>query len=280
MKNKPVFLAVVLAVSLGWTGPASAQSRFGFKLYGGLGYLSGGDINTGCQGISDLYGELFGSTYHYSLIGGYEPFHLGMNFGGEIFYQVTPKIAIGLGVGYMNATRESSLTITNGVESAVVYWKPEVKAMPVTLQFHYFVPVAGGVKLVLSTGVGVVIANFDLNQTMFSDEMETMKTSAVGFGAQGGLGLEIELAKNISLTLDFLGRYAQVNGLTGTWSSDPDTEGKLWFLDATIAGKGPYSIITLSEGIPSGEGAVMTNVREAKLGLSGFSAIIGFVFRI
>lgn len=280
MKNKSAFLALALMLALGFVLPSSAQSRFGLKIGGGLGYLDGGDVNAGYQGLSDLYREILSLIPHTTFSGRYEPFHLGMDFNGEIFYQVSPEIAIGLGVGVLTATRESSMTLTDGHDSSVFYWKPTVKAIPVTLNFHYFVPVAGGVKLVLSAGAGVFIAGFDMEQTFFSDESNLMETSAVGFGGHGGLGLEIELTKSLSLTLDLLGRYARVGGLTGTWSDEPGAEGKLWYLDATIEGEGPYPMVILDEGIPSGEGAVMENVREAKLGLSGFSAVIGFLFRI
>jgi len=280
MKNKSIFLAVVLAVSLGLAGPASAQSRFGFKLGGGLAYVDGGDINTGLQGYMDYIGDMFEHIFPVDAEGGYEPFHLGMNFDGEIFYQVTPKFAIGLGVGYFSMTQESTLTFSVLSSTLNMLWTPKVAAIPLTLNLHYYVPMGKNLNLVLTAGAGWYFARYDLEESQ-EGRTDRLETTGGGFGAHGGLGLELAITKNFFLTLDILGRYARVGELTGSWDYEPETEGKVWFFDADMdtLDLGKYSIVVWDEGVPSGE-VEITNLRKARLGLSGFSAVIGFLVRI
>jgi hypothetical protein len=56
-----------------------------------------------------------------------------------------------------------------------------------------------------------------------------------------------------------------------------ETGGKLWYYELNIPSLGGNrSLIEYSDTQPSGG---ISNVREAKLDLSGFSALAGFIFR-
>lgn len=281
MKKKILVAAVALVVVSVLTSPASAQSRFGFKLGGGMAYIGGGDLNPGLKGYMDYITDMFEDVIGADVDGAYEPFHFGLSFDAEIFYQVTPKIAIGLGVGYFSMSQASSLTLSMGPETLTIFRTPTVAAIPVTLNFHYFVPLGERLKFVLTAGAGWYFARYDLEE-MQSADTELVETSGGGFGAHGGLGLELELTRSFFLTLDVLGRYARVGELTGARVDDPGSEGTIWSFDADMGsvGLGRYPLVIWEEGVPSGIGIEIENLRKARLGLSGFSAAFGILIRL
>ncbi len=280
---KKVFvLCCVLTLSLALLQvPAQAQSRFGFKVSGGLAYAGGGDINNGLQGWSDFYHEFMSLLGYSPVSGGYDPFHLGLDFQGEFLFQVSPSVALGLGGGYMTISKDSTLTGTYLSNSVSLTWKPQVTAIPITFNFHYYVPAGSSLKFVFTAGVGYYLTkpNFDfVIGGSGSSSTEKYDLSGSGFGFHGGLGLDVALSPAVSLVLDFLGRYATASGFTGSYttSSGSQTNGKLYYYEATVTGAGVFPVLTYSNTMPSGSG--VGNAREAKLDLSGFSALLGFVF--
>src|SRR5512136_2134773 len=125
MKNKFLTALTLAAFVLGFAGAASAQSRIGFKLGGGLAYVGGGDPNTGLQGWSDIYDYTL--TMGGDIVsGGYSPVHLGMNFTGELLFQITPEMAIGLGGGYLSAKKTSEMPVIAGGTQHKISWDPSV----------------------------------------------------------------------------------------------------------------------------------------------------------
>lgn len=279
MKRKLIVLGALFLFVFGITAPASAQSKFGFKLGGGLGYVGGGDINTGLTGLSDVMDAimtLFGAVTS----GGYEAFHLGLNFDGEFLYQITPSIALGLGVGYLSASKASTLTGTNPPATVTIDFEPKVSAIPITLNFHYLIPAGSALNFVLHAGAGYYLASYDDSWTFSGSPAETFDMSGGGLGFHGGVGLEWAMSPNFALTFDILGRFASASGFTGTYTAGSTTltNGKLWYYQSTGTTLGTIDLITYDDVQPGGTG--ISNVREAKLDLSGFTAKIGVLIRI
>ncbi len=266
-----LFGVLVLSVFL-VPSPAQAQVTFGFKLTGGLGYYGAGDLNTGLQGWSDAFSYIFDS---YSPTGGYKPVHLGMDIGGELLLQFNPQLALGLGVGYLQASRSSSLDFSYAGTDYMESWSPKISAVPITLSLHYFVPLSGKIRLSLDAGVGYYFGKTtDEQHIVFIGELDrTYDTTASGIGFHGGLGLEIPVAPSVSIVFEARGRFAKLGGFKGTVASDSSTEtGDVWLADVNIGKK--LTLIEIYGATPSGD-----NPRLAKLDFSGFSAAAGFVFR-
>lgn len=269
MKKALVLFAVLVLSVFLVPSPAQAQMSLGFKLTGGLGYYGAGDINTGLQGWSDAFSYIYDA---YSPTGGYMPVHLGMDFGGELLLQFNPQLAFALGVGYLQASRSSSLDI---IDDYAETWSPKISAVPITLSLHYFFPITGRIKLSLDAGVGYYFGKCtDTQHIVFIGEFDrTYDLTASGIGFQGGLGLEIPVAPAVSIVVEARGRFAKLGGFKGTVSSDSGTDsGDMWLADVNIGKK--LTLIELYDATPSGD-----NPRLAKLDFSGFSAAAGFVFR-
>jgi hypothetical protein len=272
-----LFCVLVLSLALLQT-PARAQSKFGFKVSGGLIYAGGGDINAGVQGWYDFYHDYL-QLLGYSATGTYSPFHLGMDFQGEFLFNLSPEMALGLGAGYLSVSKDSALTGTSGSKTITLTFQPKVHAIPITFNFHYYLPAGNTLKFVLTAGVGYYLTKIDhtLGATG-SGSVEKYDFSAGGFGFHGGVGLDLALSPAVSLVLDLLGRYATASGYTGSYTSGSTTHTNvnLYYYEGSFPGFGTYPQLTYDTTLPSGSG--VNNAREAKLDLSGFSALIGFVF--
>ena len=284
MKKAFAILGVLALLAVGLAVPASAQSRLGFKLGGGLAYLGGGDLNKGLQGMSDVLGDIFtlaGATVG----GGYEPVHLGMDLNGEIIFQITPNMGIGLGAGYISASKASEMTVTLPSGSATENWHPKAAVIPITLNFHYAIPAGGSLKFNIHAGVGYYLASIKHTQhiVLIFETDDEYDLSGSGFGAHGGFGLEIALSPNVGFTFDILGRFASLGPFKGdrTWDSgfgvNTETGGTLWYQEWDMGTPGIYPYLAYDAAAPSGSD--IANVHEAKLDLSGFSAVAGFIFR-
>ncbi len=271
-KSIALFIVLVLSALLA-SAPASAQVKLGLKVTGGLGYYGAGDLNTGLQGWSDAYRKIYDTS---TLTGGYSPVHWGPEFGGELLLQLNPSLALGLGVGYLQASRSSALGVSKSGTSFEESWSPKIGAVPVTLNLHYYLPLGGRVRLSLDAGLGYYFGTCTDSQHMvFIVAVDrTYDTTANGIGFHGGLGLEIPVSTAVSIVLEAHGRYASLGNFKGSFhSASTDKTGGVWlsdvFLDRT------YSLIDISEEMPDSQ----YNPRAAKLDFSGFRFQAGFLFR-
>jgi hypothetical protein len=77
---------------------AGADVRLGFRVYGGLNYLGGGDLNRGMEGIADTF-KLMMILENIAAVGEYSPAHLGMDIGGDLILEFRPSFGVSLGAG-------------------------------------------------------------------------------------------------------------------------------------------------------------------------------------
>ncbi len=275
MKKALVVFCILAFFALLAQSPAQAQTTFGFKVTGGMAYVGGGDMNKGAQGWSDAWHAIF-TGVGASAAGGYSPVHLGMDLGGEFLVQFNPSLALGLGAGYLQASKSSSMTLTAGSSSAEDTWAPKISAIPITATLYYYLPSAGGIKFFLDAGVGYYLGKYqDSWQVVFLGTVqESYDMTANGIGFHGGLGLEVPLSPMISLLVEARGRYAELGGFNGTFKSGTSTTtGDAWIEPTDALGFGTFPLLTVNSSTPSTAGAY-----KAKLGFSGFSAVLGFLF--
>src|SRR5512136_2313185 len=85
---------------------SDAFSKFSIKLYGGYNYMLAADVNDGSRFYFDLV-DSYQAQGLGSVTGAYKPLHGGLNFGGDIIYQITPSLGIGVGAGYLRSAADS-----------------------------------------------------------------------------------------------------------------------------------------------------------------------------
>jgi opacity protein-like surface antigen len=278
---KKVLIVVCLCCAL---ASFSFGAGFSLKLSGGLSYLMGGDYNDIIQGRTDYYNNASGLTISSDL----KKLSLGWNAGAEAIMLFTDSVGVGLGVGYISASNEGTMAGTVGMLALSDTYRPTLSAIPVTVNFHYFMPIGPSMNIHFFAGPGIYFGSMNIEEELSipilaTDLVQSIKPeSKTAFGFQGGLGLEIGLSGNMFFVLDIQGRYVSFSDLQGPYT----TTGTIFGIPVSVSGTGSiWYTETLSSGTyypnwaiddtqPTGSG--YRNVRKASLSLSGVSAQAGF----
>jgi hypothetical protein len=266
-------------------GTAGAQLRFGFRFTGGLGYVSGDDLNAGAKGWSDYYSIVELGSYTPS--GKFEPIHLGFDFGGDFILQFTPQLGIGIGSGYLTAFKTFSVKYTHPGSADVLY-KSETTmgAIPIKLSLYYFLPVGPNIKIYFQAGGSYYMASLKYHNRakylMYFEDRD-MDTKGGGVGFHGGLGLEIDFSPMVGFFIDLTGRYASISNFKGdytgssTYGTSTTNNAYLYYFKWSVPGHGIFPVLGMSLTAPSDP--LISDVRKANIDFSGFSALLGFIFR-
>ncbi len=254
--------------------------EFSVKATGGMSLLFGGDYNAAVQGQNDYYKAipLIVMNSEFSKLS------LGLDFGAEFTLHFTDSMGVGLGLGYITASNDSTLAAHYGLIGASMNFKPSVSAVPLTLSFHYFLPLSSRLKLHFFAGPGLYFTSIKFDSTMImtlgpievvrGDLKFTPDAKAV-LGFQGGAGIEFGVSRSIALLLDVAGRYLSISNISGPGTVDGhdglipfhiSATGTLYYYENVLAGN-YYGDLTVSPTIPSGGG--IANARAASISLSG-----------
>ncbi len=277
---KKTILAVVLCLSLSTLGFSAGLS---FKATGGLSLLMGGDWNDIIEGENAFYQD--GLTTVSSTL---EKLSMGLTFEGELIYHVTENIGIGVGSGYITASKDSTVEGMLAVFPISLGLKPTVSAIPIMLNLHYFMPVSPTINVHFYAGPGLYLSTFKLDShTVFEGIADLTATfrpeSKAAFGVQGGIGIELAVGGNMWLVVDAQGRFVNISELVGDVVTtgtvlgfpinDTETNQTLWY-DEFQSGGVWYAEYTLGATQPTGAG--VRNVKAASIGLTGVTFQAGF----
>ncbi len=271
---------------------SQAFSKLSLRLYGGYGRISAGDINDGSDGYFELI-KLYESMGIGTTVGDYKPVHGGIGFGGDFIYQLSPKIGLGVGVGYLRHSADSLMTWTGEGEITLTA-APTISAIPVRLALFVSQPI--GDKLDLTADAGATFfagLKLDATQRIEFDAGDWMEMSVNGsrsslsanLGFQGSLGLEYKFSPKMGFFVEAVGRYAKLKNFESVTARNEDSGGapetivgKLYIADYTFV-DGSYSLFTIEETPPVDDPPDLT-YREPKIDLSGFSLQAGIRIRL
>ena len=291
MKRTLLLLGIAAACVLALNAPARAEGlKLGFKLMGGFGYQFLGDGDAYLRGLRDRTNDFITLT-GYSLDQQVTPLvaHIGLEFDADAILYLTPQFGVSIGTGFIRAgtlfgsgnqiiTSDSSTETDNNTVSAT--------AVPIKVGLYYqfnsnFIPTGKSSSYIFG-GIGFYSARFALTEawateSYYSNYNESSKATGVGF--YGGFGTESWITPNFAFVLEFFGRYANINGFTGTWSSDDGTTvtsgaGKLYYFEwlDSVTGRW-YTSTMVSATVPTGSS--VRNVREATIDFSGVGIRFG-----
>ncbi|MCK7470577.1 MAG: hypothetical protein MZU95_07125 [Desulfomicrobium escambiense] len=133
---KRSWTAVFLALFWSWiaAGPnlGRAEGKFSLRIQGGWSRFSAGDINPGTQAFFDWQ-----VGYWPASDGGYRALHNGYELGADIIFELTPKLGLGIGGGYLRSSRTSQmsfwLTDPGSDVGGVIISAPKLSAVPIRL---------------------------------------------------------------------------------------------------------------------------------------------------
>ncbi|HSA96956.1 MAG TPA: hypothetical protein VLJ16_12960 [Acidobacteriota bacterium] len=266
-------------------------SRLSVRLYGGFSYAAAADVNTGAQGfmgylqLLDAYG---GGTFS----GAYRPLHGGFDAGIDLVYEITPKIGIGVGAGFIRQSQSSLATFTSVAGTGDVMTEAVLSAVPIRLGAFFRTPLAAKFDLTAELG-GAYYAglDFDLADHLRYDASNWVETLFSGggagasrFGFHGSLGFEYRLSPRTGLFIQVAGRAAKLGNFStaseifndGAGNSKT-TDGKFYLRRETLI-DWSYTDLVVRATPPISDAD--TVYREPKFDLTGFSVQIGVRLRL
>jgi opacity protein-like surface antigen len=247
---------------------SASHAGFGIRVTGPTTHLSLGQFNDYVDAFNSEF--LSGTPYSWNNLT-WVP-----EFGGEILYDLTPMLDIGVGAGIILSTSE--LSISAGLESSTE--KHKLRCYPFTATC-YIDPAwsLGPFKPFFYAGAGLYYTNWDYSSaymgTMedFSYEWETSKW---GFGFHGGAGFEISILPKLSVDIGFKGRWSKFKGLEG---KDPITGEDVVLAAGTLEfeeGDPPeIYIVPIYQPISTEFVSETETLDEADVDLSGYSIVLG-----
>jgi hypothetical protein len=282
----------------GIKAPPKGGMEFGLRLSGGGSFFLFGrnDINRHFQGTNDLWDGM-ASVYPTAVISGeFKEMKTGMNFCGEFFFNFTPQIGIGLGVGMIQTGgKESGVRLEEAGNSFELKATPKISAIPILFTAYFGIPIGNIMDIVAHAGGGFYLGTVQYDNLFYLSEsgswlqVETIwRTKSSAFGFHSGLGFAFHLSRFMDLVLDISGRIVNFKDLTSDadltltsnimpTESETDNDQILWFYEDERDGIW-YPQVELNDTKPSA--SYMRNVEEAVVGLSGLSLQLGIKLKL
>jgi len=282
---RSVFAILLFLLSSGFGRP----EKLALKFSGGMSYLLVDDINRGIQGYFDFAKDFFVPPT--VIRGDTKPLHLGFDLQGDVLISVSPRVWIEVGSGYISSRSESEIEIAYNAGGSPITGshKIRVNAIPVRLGLSYLLLKSEKTRLFANLGTGLYFVDYEYDKQPIGvgEVVLHQVASGKGFGLHGGLGGEFKLTNKVAFIIETQARYAKVGGLRGkikypvlgnAWHEE---EGPLYFWEWLFYNGqdqlvGRYPQVYIRHEKPSGRN--ITQVREAKIDLSGISVIGGIKF--
>jgi len=268
----------LLSVSLG------AESRFSFKAVGGLHYGLYGDINNGTWGYLDYWKDLawyYDATYQSRI----KPLHFGSILAVDLLYHINNYYSFGLGLGYQRASKTKAVSINWWPDepAQIARASSDITSFPVRLSLINYLPVNARFRLFFVAGVDVNFTQVRLTYVPAeADYTYHQKAHSIGLGLRYGPGVELKVAANIDLVIEGQGHYCRIKNFEGTLRADGDytpyeERGHLYYFEWTSDLIPDYPISYPMVMIQATEPAddYYSNVRKARVDLSGFTIVVG-----
>lgn len=247
------------------------STQLGLRLFGGAATLSPTDINQGTKGWVDMHAGFFTRYAGVSLSGEANPIKMSLEGGADLLIYLSPRVALGIGAGYIQGKRDSELIIKGPTSESKMTSQPSVTATPIRLGLFFEIP-GESLGLNINVGADYYFAKYTWDWEIHGEDLALSDSAtAKGLGFHGGLGLEIMLSSNIAFLLEGTGRYAKIKPFEGTQEyremATPETnDGTLYYLEGT-----DYPVLFIVSEKPTGYRVA----REAEVDFSGFGVVAG-----
>jgi hypothetical protein len=278
--------SALIALTLALTGLASAGG-FSLRLAGGAALAAGGDYSRSIEGLNDYYSAAFDNV-----TGTFSQLPAGLDLAAEFVFEVTDRIAIGVGGGFSRFSRSAETVGYDWPILGLVFRGEEtistaVSTIPLTLNIHYALPL-GGWKVDLFAGLGYYLSRVEIRRSSAADffglgsDVE-FEAHPGAVGLQGGVGLDMPLGRGLALVVNLCGRYARLSNIRGDYRETPTVFGvsqpsrtgsDYYFWTYTRAfGGADYQVFSLETTGPSGP--AYSGVRHGRFDLTGVGARAG-----
>ena len=259
-------------------GPAGAD-RISLLLLGGANMSVGGDLNTGTQGLADLYAGSIGTAGDVKVA----PAKLSLLFGGELAFPVMSGLYITAGAEFHQSAKETLVSYAKSGFTDKFTAKPGFQALPIKLGMTFYPVEFIYVRFGAAYYFAKATYSYRYEHDKFWQEWQGEATGQ-GFGLWGGLGLELAMGGPLAFVFEATGQFATLAGFQGTGTYADSTaggtvseQGKLYAWDARTSNQTSYPLTFIRSKVPSEAG--VENAREAKVDFSGLSIRAGIKIR-
>ncbi|MGD1008569.1 MAG: SH3 domain-containing protein [Candidatus Aminicenantales bacterium] len=230
------------------------------------------DFNQGAAGLAGSNAALLGIPAS----GSVGALRLAYLLGFEVFYRISPRLSVGLGMDYLTGRRSSQVSYPSGDLSLFVpstTTKPIVEAIPLKVGIRYYPRPDFYIRG--SFAYYSVKAGYDYTFVASQDSWQEWKgwAKAHVLGMEVAVGGEWRIGPRLLFFSEAGFRLAQLDNFKGTdayRSSDGSSSteaGSLWYYQALGADGRSYNLLFVRSAEPSGSGIL--GARKAGLNLSG-----------
>jgi len=253
-------------------------------LFAGWTQFPSGDIDKGTKGLFNIGADAIAARGVDILTRNVEPLHSAVSMGGDIIYDLSPRLGIGMGFGYIHTAQNDIFRYSE--REVWEYTMNSVTNLTVTtfrLGAFYALPLGRLFKLRLNAGPAVFRVNLEYNRNAAGlnfDESYTVIGKSTNLGFQGGVSLETRFLERVFLFLKVQGRSVKMtnlkgldhfDGSEGTWALPRvENAGVLYFVPGN-----PYSRLAV---FPEGLSDAL-NARKAVFDFTGTDILAGFQIR-
>jgi len=259
-----------------WEEEADFFEGLGLSLRLAMGpsRINAGDIRTGTQGWLDDASDL-ASSYGYMIDRRPDSIRSGFGVSADVVYNLTSRIGLGIGFGYIHQSAQSFLIIRlpNRFDDEQIDSAPRVTAWPIRVGVYYHLPIHRLLDVHFQAGAAYYFARYSYGRRTTWEAVDRIyqKANGGGFGLHGGAGIELNFHPRAALILEGLGRMVKISHLEGKETvrkaiippikyDDIKSEGKLYYVQGE-----KFPFLAVSKNAPTGYGTV----RKATLDLSG-----------
>ncbi len=190
------------------------------KLGGGYSLLSGGDFDTGIQGMFDWGVQKIvsdGGTLGESNV---QPLRSGYELGGDIVYYFAGRLGIGAGgtLARVNKTNTQLFSFGNDPHDFAMRVVPQIDILSFRLGLFYALPINRLLTVCFNVGPAYYSVDYkytgNIQEANYTYGLSQM-AKANDWGVQGGIGLEIRMNQRLGFIIEAQGRYAKISGFDG-----------------------------------------------------------------
>ncbi len=274
-------------------GIESFKPKLSINIKWGPRYINIGDINKHLEAFDNYLSEM--TSYEGGKIKGLNNYNI--TFEGGLRLDVSSKFAIGVGIEEISEKNESRFKFTPisiPIYGSMVNFhtiKSEVSVVNLKLGTYYTIPLLRRINLILNGGIDYYISKASLYKyhkiyaTGFGipewpyEKEEEYDISAGRFGFHGGIGFEYRILDDLSIVLEFQGRYARMKNLKGTkWDIPWELEEGILYIGEKKWSDGYSPELIISPLRPMGD--EFRNIRKAVLDFSGYSLRLGISLKL
>lgn len=260
--------------------------EFQLRLSSGLWRMNLDEVNLALAGWEEKIKREVSSQTNWSFEAGeIPPLHLGFTFEGELTVFLTPRLALGVGAGYVysDLNEQDTLLSINKEDATHNYARPtKVSAYPITFLGYLFFPLGSKFNIYFKGGAGIIQAKYVGREAVkraeeirfFYPSFEMAEANRSTY--LGGLGFDYKFDPSLGFFIEATAQSAKVSGFSG--ENRLGEKGNLYIFEEYIPELDFWQAkMQVLPQEPGGEN--FRSVREATVDFSGFSVKIGIMLK-